>query len=160
MQPYDISSRAPHLQRMAHEGVAAPVIADEVVRLWGRMDSALRPVVGARGVAALYGRSLQLAAVPHPWLAAAGSGSWKLMDLKLLRQQLASQPADEAVTAGLDHLGQFDQLLGSLIGNTLKDQLLASAWATQTAEAAEAPVTDQAPHSPAILPTAGSAPRR
>lgn len=82
------------------------------------------------------------------------------MDMKLLRQQLASQPAEEAVTAGLDHLGQFDQLLGSLIGNTLKDQLLAPAWATETADAPEAPVTDQAPASPAIRPTAGSAPRR
>lgn len=148
------------MQRMAHEGAAAPVIADEVVRLWGRMDSALRPVVGARGVAALYGRSLQLAAVPRPWLAAAGSGSWKLMDLKLLRQQLASQPADEAVTAGLDHLGQFDQLLGSLIGNTLKDQLLAPAWATEAADAPVNPVPEQAPDSPAIRPTAGSAPQR
>jgi hypothetical protein len=141
---------------MAHEGAAAPVIADEVVRLWGRMDGALRPVVGARGVAALYGRSLQLAAVPHPWLAAAGNGSWKLMDLKLLRQQLASQPAEEAVAAGLDHLGQFDQLLGSLIGHTLKDQLLAPAWATEPPDVPEAPVTDQAPVTLAIRPTAGS----
>jgi hypothetical protein len=158
MQPHDISSRAPHLQRMAHEGAAAPVIADEVVRLWGRMDSVLRPVVGARGVAALYGRSLQLAAVPHPWLAAAGSGSWKLMDLKLLRQQLASQTADEAVTAGLDHLGQFDQLLGSLIGHTLKDQLLAPAWATEPPDVPEAAVTDKAPVTLAIRPTAGFEP--
>ena len=82
------------------------------------------------------------------------------MDLKLLRQQLASQPADEAVTAGLDHLGQFDQLLGSLIGNTLKDQLLAPAWATEAADAPVNPVPEQAPDSPAIRPTAGSAPRR
>ena len=33
MQPHDISSRAPHLQRMAHEGVAANLIAEEVVPL-------------------------------------------------------------------------------------------------------------------------------
>ena len=139
MQPHDISSRAPHLQRMAHEGVAANLIAEEVVRLWGRVEGVLRPVVGTRGVAALYGRSLQLASDSHPWLAAAESGSWKLMDLVLLRQQLALRTADEAVEAGLDHLGQFDQLLGSLIGNTLKDQLLAPAWAPKAPEAAERP---------------------
>lgn len=159
MQPHDISSRAPHLQRMAHEGVATQVIAEEVVRLWGRLEGALRPVVGTRAVAALYGRSLQLATSPHPWLAAAESGSWKLMDLVLLRQQLASQPADEAVRAGLDHLSQFDQLLGSLIGPTLKDQLLAPAWAPEAANAAASPVPAPTPQVPTALRIAKPAPR-
>ncbi|MEI8267271.1 MAG: hypothetical protein WCI59_16195 [Betaproteobacteria bacterium] len=160
MQPHDISFRAPQLQRMAYEGVAANLVADEVVQLWGRLEGALRPVVGTRGVAALYGRSLQLAAALHPCLAKAESGSWKLMDLTLLRLQLASQTVDEAVQAGLDHLGQFDQLLGSLIGNTVKDQILAPAWAPEVAGPAGAPVTPQTPQeAPAILADAKPAPR-
>lgn len=126
----DISARLPQLERMARDGAEPALIAEEVAQVWMRVDAALRPIVGAKGVMALYGRSRQLAARQRPWLGTdeAASANWKLMDLSALRAQVAAQSAQEAVHASLAHLEQFDRLLGALIGEALKDQLLAPAW--------------------------------
>jgi hypothetical protein len=131
MPTADIPARVPHLARMATQGYAPALIADEVVQLWMRVDTVLRPVVGAKGVAALYGRSRQLAAEQHPWLNVDEVANWKIMDLRVLRAQVAAQDAGAAVRASLEHMGHFDQLLGTLIGEVLKDQLLAPAWLHQ-----------------------------
>lgn len=131
MPTADIPARVPHLARMATQGCEPALIADEVVQLWTRVETVLRPVVGAQGVAALYGRSRQLAAEQHPWLKVDKAVNWKIMDLRVLRTQLAAQDAGAAVRASLEHMGQFDHLLGTLIGEVLKDQLLAPAWLHQ-----------------------------
>lgn len=128
----DVSARLPQLGRWASGGAEPALIAEEVVKVWMRVEAALRPIVGAKGVAALYGRSRQLAAELHPWLGSgdAAQTDWKLMDLNVLRAQVAAQDAGNALQASLDHLGHFDHLLGTLIGEALKDQLLAQAWFT------------------------------
>ena len=41
---------------------AAPEVADTVVAIWLEIDQALHPIIGHRGVAALYDRSLNLTA--------------------------------------------------------------------------------------------------
>ena len=73
----------------------------------------------------------QLAAEQHPWLNVDKVVNWKIMDLRVLRTQVAAQDAGAAVRASLEHMGQFDHLLGTLIGEALKDQLLAPAWLHQ-----------------------------
>ena len=125
----DISARLPQLEQMARQGAEPALMAEEVVQAWTRVDTVLRPIVGAKGVAALYGRSRQLAAQHHPWLGAGDTprADRTLMDLRELRSQLAAQNVEDAVRASLEHLGQFDQLLGTFIGEVLKNQLLAQA---------------------------------
>lgn len=136
----DISARLPQLARMASHGAEPAQIAQAVAQVWTQVDTVLRPVVGAKGVAALYGHSRLLAAQHHAWLSAddATPADWKVMDLRALRSQLQARSAQDALHASLEHLGQFDRLLGTLIGEALKDQLLAQAWLVPVMDAAEA----------------------
>lgn len=135
----DISARLPDLERMAREGANPSLIAKEVVQTWLRVEAVLQPIVGAKGVAALYGHSRQRAAEQYPWLNS-GDGAqpdWKLMDLNLLQLQLADQGPGEALRASLVHLDKFERLLGTLIGEVLKNQLLAQAWPSPNQGAGE-----------------------
>ena len=99
-----------------------------MIATWQAVDAALAPVIGTRGVAALYGRSLYLVRTAHPWLAELHQGPLTEMDLGLLGAALAQQdPVCAAAGAG-DHLQSVFQLLESLIGPSLTAQLLGPAW--------------------------------
>lgn len=96
---------------------------------WQQIQAALAPVIGQRGVAALYKRSLHLAAVTHPWLAAAQAGGGTFpMDLALLRDEFARRSGAQAAAAGAALLLSFHGLVGSLIGPSLSGQLLGGVW--------------------------------
>jgi hypothetical protein len=115
-------------------------IAAAVVARWEAIDAALRPVVGGRGVAALYGRSLTLAGARHPWLLACRPGLPQLLDTSALHQALLQQPAAEASAAGTTLSDAFRGLLNSLIGAPLAERLLRDASPpASTAAAAKDP---------------------
>ena len=114
------------LTRRATEGAGAGQVADLVEAAWQQITAALAPVIGQRGVGALYRRSLHLASASHPWLAAAQAGSE--MDLAALRAQLVQRNATEAAAAGAALLLSFHGLVGSLIGPALSGQLLGGVW--------------------------------
>lgn len=103
-------------------------MADAVAAVWREVDLALHPIIGHRGVLALYNRSLKLAAARHPWLADAHPGALAAIDASALRAALARQPAAEARAAGEALLQGFRDLLASLIGASLTDRLLGSVW--------------------------------
>jgi hypothetical protein len=142
------------LQLLAPEPDAAAVAA-AVLLAWTQADQALNPVIGPRGVLALYNRSLKLAAVRHPWLAAEHAGPLAPLDLPALRAALARQPAALALQGGQALLQAFDDLLCSLIGASLTERLLGSAWGpapvpvpastTAAGEPQSAPAQDKAP---------------
>ena len=56
------------------DGADAEQVADAIVAIWLEIDQALNPIIGHRGVAALYNRSLNLTAAAHPWLAVGQPG--------------------------------------------------------------------------------------
>ena len=56
---------------MAVGGADAVQIADAAVAIWARVHAALAPLIGQRGSAALYKRSLHLARADYSWLVAA-----------------------------------------------------------------------------------------
>lgn len=116
------------LSRRATEGAGAGQVADLVDAAWRQITAALAPVIGQRGVAALYRRSLHLASASHPWLAAAQAGNGAEMDLAALRAQLVQRNAAEAAAAGAALLLSFHGLVGSLIGPALSGQLLGGVW--------------------------------
>lgn len=103
---------------------------------------ALTPIVGLRGVAALYMRSLFLTSHAHPVLSGLHEGVQSTMDLSPLTAALASLGETEASTVGAALLQSFYELLGSLVGLSLTERLLSSLW--------DHPLSD----IPALEPTA------
>ncbi len=127
----DSSSRrqagAPLAWRLAGNSSAADVAA-ACGALWLEMDAALSPIIGARGVAALGQRSLHLAGARHGWLAAHQSAAPATLDAAQFVALLGTRSSLEAVAAGNLFLQTFRDLLASLIGATLTEQLLRKVW--------------------------------
>ncbi len=111
----------------AHDASAAQ-IADAMVATWYEIDAALTPIIGSKAVVALYKRSLYLTGRTHPWLAGTHEGA-QALDLAALKPVVARQSSAEAALGSRALLQTFIQLLGSLIGPSLTERLLRSAWA-------------------------------
>ncbi|MDZ7589749.1 MAG: hypothetical protein U5L05_03470 [Rubrivivax sp.] len=120
----------------------AEQLADAIVTVWRDIDLALHPILGHRGVAALYNRNLRLSAAAHPWLAGSQSDVLAAVDVTALRAALLQQPAAEAAAAGTALFRSFEQLLASLVGPALTAQLLQSVWVHP---AVSPPAQDNAP---------------
>jgi len=101
-------------------------VAEVLVSAWQHRLAALAPIVGQRGVGALYGRSLALASASHPWLAAAQLGVKSAVDLPALSAALSSQTAAEAAAGDRALAKTLSELLASLIGASLTERLLGS----------------------------------
>ncbi|MDO9286713.1 MAG: hypothetical protein Q7U26_17620 [Aquabacterium sp.] len=89
------------------------------------IDAALTPIIGPRGVMALWQRSLHLTAAAHPWLAA--------LDLLLLAKAVGQRDAGDAAAAVNALLRAFHELLASLIGESLTERLLRTVWSPSLA---------------------------
>jgi hypothetical protein len=92
------------------------------------LDAALSPIIGLRGVAALFWRSLHLARATYPWLPAIPPGNPFNFDPGPLRAVLAQRRADEAAAAADCFLQSLHRLLVSLIGASLTERLLRATW--------------------------------
>lgn len=112
----------------------AAQVADAAVAVWREVDAALHSVIGLRGVAALYRRSLFLQHAGYPWLASALSGPATAMDLPALKAALAQQDSSVAAAAGGATLQTFYELLTGLVGAKLTERLLRPVWATLLGE--------------------------
>lgn len=105
----------------------APHVAGEMVARWADIEATLAPIIGRGGSGALYKRSLNLTAEDHPWLSEAGEHAGALMDLPALHSALASQQNSVAAVGGAALFQAFHEVLASLVGQRLTDQLLGSA---------------------------------
>lgn len=103
----------------------ADMVAASAAAIWRDVQAALAPIVGERGVAALYKRSLHLACGDHPWLNAAFEDDVPLL-FDALRRALAQRTAAEAAAGHGALLQLFHDLLTSLIGSSLTERLLGS----------------------------------
>ena len=113
---------------LAVGGADAVQIADAAVAIWARVHAALAPLIGQRGSAALYKRSLHLARADYPWLVAAFEGATHAGDFVSLHLTLSQQPAVMAATAHDALVQIFLDLLTDLIGRSLTDRLLQTVW--------------------------------
>jgi hypothetical protein len=118
------------LARQVDAGADASQIADVIISIWQEIDGALYPIVGQRGVASLYKRSLHLTSPAYPWLAALRDDIQAAMDLPALRSVLVQQGPADAAAGGGDLLQTFHELLASLVGASLTERLLRSIWAS------------------------------
>ena len=120
---------AAHLGGLAAAGMSSDLVADSVTSTLRGIEQVLAPIVGPRGVAALYKRSLHLARTAFPWLPNAEANALASMDLGPLTTALAAQNAPDAASAGARVLRDFHVLLTTLIGHSLTERLLRSVWA-------------------------------
>jgi len=132
----------PPLAGRVPAGANVEQLADAVVTVWHDIDLALHPIIGHRGVAALFLRSLRLTAAVHPWLAGVQRDLATAIDVTALRAALLQQTFAEAAAAGTALFRSFEQLLASLVGIELTTQLLQSVW---THRASSPPAQDNKP---------------
>jgi hypothetical protein len=138
-RPYGLLSAAivmppeePHIDKnlgaLAASGADAGQVAQAAVVAWTAVDRALSPIIGARGMAALYKRSLHLALTEYPWLAVAYEDALQPGDFASLRVALSQQAATNAAAAHDAMLQTFEDLLNNLIGRSLTRRLLQAVW--------------------------------
>ncbi len=120
------------LLRRVEQGANATHIAEAIVSTWREIDSALTPIIGQKGLAALYQRSLHLASPAYPCLSGMHEGIQSEMDLPKLGSALARQSGVDAAAAAGSLLQIFDELLASLVGPSLTERLLRSVWANSS----------------------------
>ena len=112
------------LSKCAADGWDTVSIAAKAVSVWRDIDAALTPIIGHRGVAALFGRSLHLTRSDYPWLAAAHEGTAQQIDFAALQSTLSQQTSANVVTFNGALLQKFADLLANLIGVSLTERLL------------------------------------
>jgi len=120
------------LAHLASTGAHAEDTANVAASTWSALDTALSPIIGQRGFAALYKRSLQLTRPQFAWLADVQDGVSPVADFSMLSTALAEQEGPTAVAASVALLETFYDLLTNLIGRSLTDRLLRSVWESPT----------------------------
>lgn len=107
----------------------AKAIAEATAATWDMVTLQLAPVIGARGLDALFRRALHVTSAAFPLLAVVadvGSGADPPPSLTAC---LAGQDAATAAKASYTLLVTFTELLATLIGEPLTLRLLAPVWA-------------------------------
>lgn len=122
--------------RLPAKSADIKLVADSAVSTWRAVDAALSPIIGQRGVAALFKRSLFLIRADHPWLAAIYVGGLPPDDFESLRFALMQHSSSNAIAANAALLKSFHDLLAHLIGASLTERLLQSIWPLPSSGAA------------------------
>jgi hypothetical protein len=130
--PIEAPSTQAALAQLTSQGTNAAHTADMAVAIWSAMEEALSPIIGQRGFAALYKRSLQLARVQHVCLGSVQDGVSQTADFSTLKIALAEQTGPDAMAASTALTMAFHDLLVNLIGQSLTDRLLRSVWEKPT----------------------------
>jgi len=91
MQSQERDRIAAFLEGAVLAGASSEEVGALVATTFRGISQALAPIVGQRGMAALYGRSLHLCRPMHPWLSAAADGADAEMDFAALTATLATQ---------------------------------------------------------------------
>ena len=127
--PTERSRIAAALERRAGPKPNADQLADAVVTVWREIDNVLTPIIGARGLAALHGRSLYLSSLEFAWLNNAhGTAVLTEIDFDGLRRNFMTQPMMELQAGANALLHTFHDLLASLVGASLTERLLHAIW--------------------------------
>lgn len=116
---------------LAHRVGGSPdieVVAPAIVTMFEDMNAALVPIIGTRGVAALYRRSLLLCAAQYPSLAQPYESLVVAMDLAHFTALLSVQNPIDAMRFSERLLKTTYELLATLIGPALCARILYGVW--------------------------------
>ena len=125
--PNSLLTTAPLVNRVREDADVAQ-IAEAVSAVWAEIEKTLSPIIGQRGVAKLYRRSLHLSRVAHPWMAGPPEGMDAAMDTQPLLSALLLQQRADALRAASALFQTFHDLLASLVGPSLTERLLRPVW--------------------------------
>jgi len=103
-------------------------VADGAIDLWQRLATELVVIIGEGGFQSLFSRSVQLTSAAFPWIAPIHSRSPIESQLLALKASLAGGEFPDATEASIYLLATFCDVLAGLIGDTLTDSILRSAW--------------------------------
>jgi hypothetical protein len=112
-------------------------IAEATLSTWGHVADRLAPVIGRRGIDALFNRSLHVTCKTFPWLAIGGEEVNGAAQLAGLRMRLAGRDPEAAAEASYVLLVTFTVLLATLIGESLTERLLEPVWMPPSANTEE-----------------------
>lgn len=118
------------LADLAAKGASVAEVAALAVSTWRGIYAVLSPVIGERGVCALYRRSVHIILDTHPWLSDVHDGALTPDEFNSLRTALLGQSAAQAAAAGDALLLTFIDVLTHLIGGSLAERLLRLAGTT------------------------------
>ncbi|HVK54296.1 MAG TPA: hypothetical protein VM532_04615 [Burkholderiales bacterium] len=107
-------------------------VAEVTFNACRQMAERLAPVIGARGVEALFSRSLHLTGKAIPWLALAGDHGDATAAREDFRTRIQASNITAAIEASYTLLATFTELLATLIGEPLTNRLLGPVWAPPT----------------------------
>ncbi|HEV7778074.1 MAG TPA: hypothetical protein VGO76_14490 [Luteibacter sp.] len=116
------------LGRRAGDDPGIAGVVQSIVSIWNEIDTTLRPILGQRGVAMLYKRSLFLTGAAHGWLPRVAEVLPAALDLAPLQAALMQQGNTVALDGGSALLRTFYELLSSLVGPSLTERLLRPIW--------------------------------
>ena len=126
--PSDLEQLRSRLAKLTAEGADSRVVAAEAVSTWRDVDAALSPIIGQRGVAALFNRSLSLTVPAYDWLDTVRDGAVQTGDFSALHEALSQQTTSNGVAANCALLQKFGDVLTKLIGESLTARLLRPVW--------------------------------
>jgi hypothetical protein len=102
-------------------------VADAAIAIWHDFATELQSIIGRQGVVALFNRSIGVTARTHPWLSSSRAPDDQSVDINGLQAAIAQQSCEAAIAGSGELLRTFYDLLQSLIGAGLCEQLLDSA---------------------------------
>lgn len=103
-------------------------VADVIITMLRDTDASLVPIIGPKGVAALYRRSLHLSTSLHPCLLDTYIPLADPLDLIDLKAILIQQNRNDAIFFGEELLKALYELLATLIGSSLSRRLVLDVW--------------------------------
>jgi hypothetical protein len=125
------------IEKLAAEGVASHRIAELAQAMWLDVDAAMAPIIGTRGVNALFKRSVSLLRADYSWLQAAYDRATDRGTYAVLGRALSEQSAAGAASANRALLEAFCRLIANLIGAPLTMRLLQPALDSAVADVAK-----------------------
>lgn len=116
------------LMHYAGDALEASVVAEATLCILQQIAAQLTPVIGPRGIDALFRHSLHLTRTFLPWLAQSEVSEDSTVLLASLKAGLADLEPKAAIEASHALLMTFTKLLTSLIGKSLTNRLLSLVW--------------------------------
>ncbi len=105
-------------------------VAEATLHIWRQMATWLAPVIGVRGVEVLFSRTLHLTSRTFPQLIIAEDQHRDIISLlaSLKVRLIEGNKTNDAIEASSCLLVTFTELLATLIGKSLTEQLLRPVW--------------------------------